>query len=62
VDEAATQDRKLLAKHEVFQDEIRPGTERGERSPGNRHQYRQHAATRAQFGRGVTVESDRPFG
>jgi hypothetical protein len=51
-----------LPRRANFHDEIRPGTERGERSPGNRHQYRQHAATLAQFGRGVTVESDRPFG
>src|SRR5271166_4987434 len=58
----ATQDRKLLAKHEVFQDEIRPGTERRERGPGNRYQYRQHAVTFAQFCRRFTVDSDRPFG
>lgn len=58
----ATQDRKLLAKHEVFQDEIRPGTERRERGPGDRYQYSQHAVAFAQFGCRVTVESYRSFG
>ena len=58
----ATQDRKLLAKHEIFQDQIGPRTERRERGPEYRREYRQHAFTLAQFGRRVTVDSDRPFG
>jgi hypothetical protein len=58
----ATQDREPLAEHDVFQDRIGPGTERSERGPGNRHQYRQPAVTLAPFGHGVAVESDPSFG
>ena len=58
----STQDRKLLAKHEVFQDQMGSGTERGKRGTDNRHQNREHVVTLAQFGRRVTVESVRAFG
>jgi plasmid stabilization system protein ParE len=43
-------------------DQIGPGTERGTRGSGNRHQHRQHTVTLAQLGRRVTVESVGPFG
>ena len=48
----------LPAKPEILYDEIRPRSECGDGSPGDRYPHRRGAITFAPFVGGVTVESD----